>query len=156
MRGVLTEMSLRALGGARPTSVSHPAQLRAARSFRPKLGKLGKLRTYRHRWSECEELGRILQPDVLVGAPGFERGPLRPKSGVLFTQDSPVEFPQTGGLSDGSRMEFLRTTDGNRTHVRTFGKNSVQVRYYSGVQKQAVVPVSDTREKAYSFCSFGS
>jgi len=40
--------------------------------------------------------------------------------------------------------------------VRTLGKLSVQVRYYSGVQKQEVVPVSDTREKAYSFCSLGS
>jgi hypothetical protein len=75
VRGVLTEISLRALGGAVPLRSATPAQLRAARSFRPKLGKLGKLRTYRHRWSECEKLGRILQPDVLVGAPGFERGP---------------------------------------------------------------------------------
>jgi hypothetical protein len=35
-------------------------------------------------------------------------------------------------------------------------KNSVQVRYHSGGQKQEVVPVSDTRERAYGFCSFGS
>jgi len=132
VRGVLTEMSLRALGGARPTSVSHPAQLRAARSFRPKLGKLGKLRTYRHRWSECEELGRILQPDVLVGAPGFERGPLRPKSGVLFTQDSPVEFPQTGGLSEWEPdgiLAYHRWESNPRPNIwKKFGTSSVLFR----------------------------
>ncbi len=30
--------------------------------------------------------------------------------------------------------------DGNRTHVRILGKLSVQVRYYSGAQKQEVSP----------------
>jgi hypothetical protein len=51
----------------------------------------------------------------------------------------------------GNRRSGLR---GSRPGIH--GTLSVQVRYYSGAQKQAAVPVSDTREKAYSFCSFGS
>ena len=43
-----------------------------------------------------------------------------------------------------------------RSRVVSYSEISVQVRYYSSVQKQAVVPVNDTREKAYSFRSVSS
>jgi hypothetical protein len=61
------------------------------------------------------------------------------------------------------RLPHLLTTRQARRkeRIRACGHTSnpilsVQVRYYSGVQKQAVVPVSDTREKAYSLHLVGS
>jgi hypothetical protein len=90
--------------------------------------------------------------------------PLVPTQGeypIPLARSVAVRRPVRPKRNPRNRPENSLTSSGENsvtryTHVRTFGKNSVQVRYYSGVQKQEVVPVSDTREKAYSFCSLGS